>query len=93
MDLLDYKKKIGFDISVHIRDNPPQHCNFKFYTFCEGLDLIVNNHIIAASADGNTPDEALSDLAGQLSGMKIGYNGQVYDVPELTYGATPWKQQ
>lgn len=85
MNFLDYKRQIGFDVSVHIRDNPPEWCNYKFYTLAD-IDVITQHlHVISLSGDGNSADEALQDFVEQLSGQTIRYKGVQYEVPELTY--------
>jgi len=84
MNLLDFKKKIGFDLTIHIRDNPPEWCNYKFYTFSD-IHLDYNNTIVSCSADGNTADETLSNLAKKLSNMKLRYKDEIIIAPDLEY--------
>lgn len=86
MEIIDFLQLIGVNVEINFRKNPlPEWCKYKFYTSGVHLDLRENGLQSSASGNGNSPDEAMKDLANNLSNKTVRHHGREFKVPELIH--------
>jgi hypothetical protein len=51
----------------------------------DGVDIVNDGCLISAWGNGKTPDEAIENYSGRITGEQIKFSDKYYTVPTLTY--------
>lgn len=86
MEITEFLQLMGIDFDVRFRKSPlPEWCKNKFYIGDVHLNIHEGEMISGASGNGNSPDEAMEDLANNLSGKTVRHHGREFKVPQLIH--------